>query len=69
MPDKFKKHIIYIAVGKWLGMGMVLCNPTHHTIFTKEGCGETVGTNTAEATKTIAADYTFQKKRHEERDS
>ena len=40
---------------KWLGMGMVLCNPTHHQLLTKEGCGQTTGMNATEATKAIAS--------------
>eukprot|EP00957_Ditylum_brightwellii_P116376 8876639-Ditylum_brightwellii.AAC.1 len=55
MSDKFKEHVIYIAVGKWLGMQMVLCNLRHHVLFSKEGHGKTTGTNAAEVTKATVA--------------
>ena len=48
MPKAFIDRVIYIALGKWLGMGAVLCN-TENVVNVDFGRGETTGTNYNEA--------------------
>ena len=43
-PQSFIDRIMYIALGKWLGMGVVLCNPANVN-SENFGRGETTGTN------------------------
>ena len=55
-PAKFQDCISYISMGKWMGMGVVLC---HEKVFSKyfgqSVTGETTGTNYNEAIKSFNA--------------
>jgi len=54
-PTSFQKRTSYLSMGKWMGMGVVLC---HEDIFDKDfgaaSTGETTGTNYNEAIKSFA---------------
>jgi len=52
MPTTFVDRVLYIALGKWLGMGVVLCNANNVNIadFNR---GETTGTNYNEALEAL----------------
>eukprot|EP00957_Ditylum_brightwellii_P179423 13668264-Ditylum_brightwellii.AAC.1 len=55
IPDTFKEQVIYIAIGTWIGMELVLHNEAHHKVLHGSDHGKATVTNYSEATEAISA--------------